>query len=95
MATYVMLTRLTDQGARTVNEHPEHILEVNEELAAMGVKVLQQFATLGRVDFVNIVEAPDSETVTKASLELGARGSIRIETLPAMPVADLIGMLKG
>ena len=94
MATYIMLSRLTDQGARTVKEHPEHILEVNDELAAMGVKVVQQFATLGRVDFVNVVEAPDTETVTRASLELGARGSIRIETLPAMPVADLIGMLK-
>lgn len=94
MATYVMLSRLTDQGARTVKEHPRHILEVNEELAAMGVTVLQQFATLGRVDFVNIVEAADTATVTRASLELGARGSIRIETLPAMPVADLIGMLE-
>jgi len=94
MATYIMLSRLTDQGARTVKEHPGHILEVNDELAAMGVKVVQQFATLGRVDFVNVVEAPDTETVTRASLELGARGSIRIETLPAMPVADLIGMLK-
>lgn len=95
MATYVMLSRLTDQGARTIKEHPEHILEVNEQLAEMGVKVLQQYATLGRVDFVNIVEAPDTNTVTRASLELGARGSIRIETLPAMSVADLIGMFKG
>lgn len=60
----------------------------------MGVKVVQQFATLGRIDFVNVVEAPDTETVTRASLELGARGSTRIEALPAMPVADLIGMLK-
>lgn len=94
MATYVMLSRLTDQGARTVKEHPAHILEVNDELAAMGVTVLQQFATLGRVDFVNIVEAADTETVTRASLELGARGSVRIETLPAMPVAALIEMLK-
>lgn len=90
-----MLTRLTDQGARTIKEHPGHILEVNDQLAAMGVKVVQQYATLGRVDFVNIVEAPDTAAVTRASLELGSRGSIRVETLPAMPVADLIGMLKG
>jgi len=94
MATYVMLTRLTDQGARTVKEHPEHITEVNDQLASMGVKVLHQFAVLGRYDFVNIVDAPDAETVTRASLELGSRGSIRIETLPAMPISDLIGMLK-
>ncbi|MRS12268.1 MAG: GYD domain-containing protein [Actinobacteria bacterium] len=94
MATFVMLTRLTDQGARTVKESPGHILEVNEQLAAMGVKVVQQYAVLGRYDFVNVVDAPSVDAVMKASLELGARGSIRIETLPATPVADLIGMLK-
>jgi len=38
--------------------------------------------------------SPTKPAATRASLELGARGSIRIETLPAMPVADLIGMLK-
>lgn len=94
MPLYVMLTRLTDQGARTIKEHPEHILEVNEQVAGMGVKVVNQLAVLGHYDFVNIVEAPDAETVARASLELGSRGSIRIETLPAMPVADLIGVLK-
>lgn len=95
MATYVMLTHLTDHGARTIKEQPEHILEVNGELAKMGVKVLHQFAVLGQYDFVNIVEAADTATVTRASLEMGSRGSIRIETMPAMPVADLIGIIKG
>jgi uncharacterized protein with GYD domain len=94
MPLYVMLTRLTDQGARTIKDHPEHIMEVNEQVASMGVKVVHQLAVLGQYDFVNIVEAPDAETIARASLELGSRGSIRIETLPAMPVADLIGMLK-
>ena len=94
MATYVMLTRLTDQGARTVKENPGHILEVNAELEAMGLTVLHQYALLGRYDFVNVVEAADDETVARASLELGARGSIRIETLRAMPVEALIGAVK-
>jgi len=94
MATYVMLTRLTDQGARTVKENPAHILEVNAELEAMGLSILHQYALLGRYDFVNIVEAADDETVARASLELGARGSIRIETLRAMPVETLIGAVK-
>lgn len=95
MATFIMLSRLTDQGARTVKENPEHILEVNDQLAEIGVNVLHQFAVLGSYDFVNIVQAADTETVTKASLELSSRGSIRIETLPAMPVEGLIEVLKG
>ncbi|MHB9003736.1 MAG: GYD domain-containing protein [Coriobacteriia bacterium] len=95
MATFIMLSRLTDQGARTVKENPEHILEVNDQLAEIGVTVLHQFAVLGSYDFVNIVQAAGMEVVARASLELSSRGSIRIETLPAMPVDGLIEVLKG
>ena len=94
MPLYVMLTRLTDQGARTMKQHPEHIMEVNGQLAEMGVKVLHQFAVLGQYDFVNVLEAPDAETIARASLELGARGSVRIETLAAMAVDQLVDTLK-
>jgi uncharacterized protein with GYD domain len=86
MATYIMLSRLTEGGAETVKKSPGRIQEVNKELAQMGVKVQQQYATLGRYDFVNIVEAPDLATVMKASVEMGARGSVRIETLAALPI---------
>lgn len=94
MPLFVMLTRLTDQGAKTLKEKPERMLEVDSQLGEMGVKVLHQYAVLGRFDFVNIVEAPDTATVTRASLDLAARGSIRIETMPAMSAEDLIGTLS-
>lgn len=94
MPMYVMLSRLTDHGAHTLKEHPERVLEVDGELAAMGVKVLEQYAVLGRYDFVNIVEAADDMTVARASLELASRGSIRLETLAAMRVQELIDGLK-
>lgn len=95
MPKYVMLSRLTDHGAKTLKDHAERILEVDDELEQMGLKVLQQYAVLGRYDFVNIVEAPDDTTVAKIAVNLASRGSIRIETLAAMDVADLIAALKG
>jgi len=95
MPVYVMLTRLTEQGAATIKSKPDRILEVDSQLGDMGLKVMQQYAVLGRYDFVNIVEAPDNATVARIALELASRGSIRIETLAAMPVEDLIGTLKG
>ena len=60
----------------------------------MGVKVKQQFAVLGPYDFVNIVEAPDNETVMRMSVELGSRGSVHLITLPAIPVEEFIKKLK-
>ncbi|HEX8950128.1 MAG TPA: GYD domain-containing protein [Dissulfurispiraceae bacterium] len=90
MATYVILSKLTDEGRKTIKQNPGRIFEVNKELEAMGVKVKEQFAVLGPYDFVNIVEAPDNEAVMRMSMELGARGSIELLTLPAMQAGELV-----
>ncbi len=94
MAYYVILSTLTDDGRKTIKEHPERILEVNKELEKMGIKVKEQFAVLGQYDFVNIVEAQNNEAVLKMSVELGSRGSVQLLTLPAIPVKDLIKKLE-
>lgn len=94
MPLYVMLSRLTDKGAETIKSNPERILEVDGQLSEMGLQVKEQYAVLGRFDFVNIVEAPDGATIARVSIELASRGSIRLETLAAMPVEDFISSLK-
>jgi uncharacterized protein with GYD domain len=94
MPTYIMLSNLTDDGAKTVKGRPERIKEVNAEVEALGVKVVSQYAVLGPYDFVTIVEAPDSETIARVSIELGARGSVKILTLTAIPIDVFIARLK-
>lgn len=94
MPSYVILSKLTDEGRKTITHKPERMLEVNKELAAMGVKVKEQFALLGPYDFVNIVEAPDNTAIMKVSLELGARGTVQLLTLPAVSVDDFVKLLK-
>jgi len=46
-------------------------------------------------DFVNVVEAPDELTMARLSLELGARGSVKFQTLPLLRVDDFLGALEG
>lgn len=94
MPTYIMLSTLTEGGAETLKKQPDRLKEVNGEIERMGVKVMQQYAVLGPYDFVNIVEAPDSDTVARVSIELGARGSVRIMTLTAIPIDDFVAGLK-
>ncbi|HCC69112.1 MAG TPA: GYD domain superfamily [Nitrospiraceae bacterium] len=94
MATYIILSTLTEDGRKTIKDKPQRILEVNKELEKMGVKVREQFAVLGPYDFVNIVEAPDNETVMRISVELGSRGSVHLITLAAIPVEEFIKKLK-
>ena len=95
MATYIMLSTLTDEGRKTLKERPERLQEVNREIEAMGARVTQQYAVLGGYDFINILEAPDNETVARISVELGSRGTVVLTTLPALPVEILTHFLKG
>ncbi len=94
MATYVLLSSLTDEGAKTIMEKPGRIEEVNREIEKEGVKVTAQYAVLGPYDFVNIVEAPDNATIARVSALLGARGSIKITTLAAVPLEEFVSKLR-
>jgi len=93
MATYVMLTTLTDQGRKTIKENPQRIKEVNKEVEATGVKILAQYALLGSYDFVNILEAKDNKAITKVAINLGSRGTLQTLTMAAMTLDEFIGNL--
>ena len=93
MASYIMLSTLTDEGRKTLKERPERLGEVNKELEEMGARVTYQFAVLGGYDFVNVIEAPSNEVMARISMELGARGTIKIVTLPAVGISDFIKMM--
>ncbi len=94
MATYIFLSRLTDEGRKTIKGRPERIQEVNKEIEAMGAKVVDQYAVLGSYDFISVVDAVDNEAVARISVELGARGTVQITTLPAIPVSTFIERLN-
>ncbi len=94
MATFIMLSTLTDEGAKTIKSHPTRILEVNQEIEKMGAHVVNQWAVLGPYDFVNVLEAPDFQTIARISAELASRGSIKVMTLAAIPIEDFIAGLK-
>ena len=93
MPTFIMLTTLTPEGVQTVKNNPTRIKEVSKEVEQLGATVKAQWATLGQFDFVNVVEAPDAQTMARVSLELGSRGTAKYETLTAIPVDDFISGL--
>lgn len=94
MPTYIMLSTLTSQGIKTIKLKPERIKEVDREVEKMGGKIIAQYAVLGPYDFITIIEAPDNETVAKISMEIGARGSVKILTLAALNIDDFIKSAK-
>jgi uncharacterized protein with GYD domain len=94
MAKFLMLTTLTDEGRKTIIENPGRIKEVNKEVEAMGTKILAQYALLGPYDFVNILEAPSNEAISRVAVALGSRGTLQTMTMAAMDIDSFIGSLK-
>ena len=90
MPTYIMLSTLSPEGVQTIKNNPSRIKEVNREVEQLGATVKAQWATLGQFDFVNIIEAPDEQTMSRVSLELGSRGTAHYESLPAIPIDEFI-----
>jgi uncharacterized protein with GYD domain len=90
----MMLSTLTEKGIQTLNSNPARLREVNRDVEELGARVLHQWACLGEYDFVNIVEAPDDLTIAKLSVALGARGSAKLESLPLVPVDELLTSLE-
>ncbi len=95
MATYIMLSTLTDEGRKTLKERPERLQAVNKEVEAMGARVRSQYAVLGGYDFVNVIEAPSNEVMARIAMELGSRGTIKVTTLPGMPIDQFVEMMQG
>jgi uncharacterized protein with GYD domain len=88
------MSKLTSEGRKTIKERPDRIKQVNKEIETYGAKVLQQYSVLGPYDFINIVEAPNNDAITRVSIELGSRGTVEIMSMPATPIDNFISMAK-
>jgi uncharacterized protein with GYD domain len=94
MPIYILLSKLSTQGIQTLKSNPDRLRAVNKDVEELGARIVHQWATLGEFDFVNVVEAPDTQTIARVSVALGARGSTRIETLPALTIDELLDALS-
>lgn len=93
MSTFLMLSTLGPDGMATLREHPERLREVNDEVEAMGARVIGQWALLGQYDFATILEAPDEQTMTRVAVALGSRGTLKTKTLMAVPIDEFLRTL--
>ena len=94
MPKYVMLSTLTPKGTQTLQANPARLQEVNRDVEELGATVLHQWAMIGAYDFLNIIEAPDAKTMSKISVALGARGSMRFQTFELVEIDELLEQLS-
>ena len=94
MPIYVMLTRLTSEGRKSMMNNPQRAFEVNKEVEEMGAKVLAQYALLGNYDFINILEAQSNEVIARVAAELGSRDTLEPITMAAITMQDYVRELQ-
>lgn len=88
MPTYIRLVRLTDEGRKAVKQGKSMTDEAARVFQENGGRIVSLWGTLGRYDFVGVVEAPDDMTMMKISALISSKGNVVAETLPAVPAQD-------
>ena len=94
MPIYIQLLTLTPEGRERTLEDPESVRRAQYEIDVPGIELLGEYGVLGEIDFVNIVQAPDNESIARFSLELGVRAGVHINTMPAIPISRLEGAAR-
>jgi uncharacterized protein with GYD domain len=97
MATYVGLIQFTNQGIRAVKDTVKRGDAAAAEAEKMGMKILDEFWTMGAYDVVIVVEAPNDETMSAFMLKIGSLGNVKSYTLRAFrrnEMEDIVAKLK-
>jgi uncharacterized protein with GYD domain len=83
MASYVCLIQFRDQGIRNIQDTVKRGDAAVAEAEKMGMKIVEEYWTMGAYDAVVVVEAPDDETVSAFMLKMGSLGNVKGQTLRA------------
>ena len=92
MGTYIMLMKFTTPGFQRIKDGKAGRAAGKKAAKAMGVTWKQQYLVMGGYDIINIVEAPDDETMARFALIAGQSGSFTSETMRVFtePEADAL-----
>jgi uncharacterized protein with GYD domain len=95
MTTYVILSRFSPEAFRNPKDFKKLADEVSGKIKSEcpGVRWKDSYATMGRFDVIDIVEAEDPKQIEKAAMIIRASGHSTTETLMATGWNEFLQML--
>jgi len=95
MATYIILIKIAHDAVDNPKDYVKLLETVFKKLDVECPKVhwKHSYSTLGRYDFIDIVETDDPKQLEKALLTIRAFGHSQTETLPATPMEEFLANL--
>jgi uncharacterized protein with GYD domain len=93
MPSYIHLIQFRDQGIRNIKDTVKRGDAAIAEAKKMGMKIVEEYWTMGAYDGVVIMEAPDDETMSAFSLKVSSLGNVKGQTLRAFRRNEMEGIL--
>ena len=83
--TYIILGQFTQKGIEEIKGNTERVENSKKLAKSLGGEMTAFYYTMGRYDFVTIVEGVDLDNALQGLLMTGMGGYVRTETLVAYP----------
>jgi uncharacterized protein with GYD domain len=94
MPTFVVLGKFTREGIEKIKESPKRLEAARQVTKSVGGEIKEFYYTMGRYDFVALVEAPSVEAAMQSLFTVGSAGAVKTETLVAIPAAKAAEIIK-
>ena len=93
MARYVSLIQFADQGIRNIKDTVKRGDAAIAEAEKLGMKIIEEYWTMGAYDAVVLFDAPDDETMTAFALKVSSSGNVKTHTMRAFRKEEMEGIL--
>jgi len=93
MARYISLIRFADQGIRDIKDTVKRGDTAMAEAEKLGMKIIEEYWTMGAYDEVVLFDAPDDETMTAFACKVSSLGNVKTETMRAFGRKEMEGIL--
>lgn len=90
MANYVLLAKLTHQGITGIKDVKKRYDAFKKLVESKGGKLLAEYVTLGRYDYVIIVDLPNDQAALEVSVATGNKGNVTIESCRAFSWGEFV-----
>ena len=85
MPKFIVLGSFTQEGIENIKDSPKRLEDAKKLSKSLGGELIEFYYTLGRYDFVAIMDMPSIEAMMKGAMKTAGAGAIRTETLVAVP----------
>jgi len=94
MPIFVILGKLTAEGLKAMKEAPKRMKGGHKVAKSVGAELKEVYYTMGRYDYVAVVDAPSVESAMKGLFILGGGGLGKTETLVGLTEDEALKLVS-